>query len=137
VRQLLDWGAITEEEAKFHPDRHMLNNVVGIGGGNINVGICSGRWHSEQVFLLGTDGMAYRDEPETLSEIISSQGDPVQVVEKLKTASLKKGGSDNFTVIVVGRSLEKNALAEAVKRSRELFYMQAGMETISTTSVSS
>jgi protein phosphatase len=135
VRQLLDWGAITEEEAKVHPDRHMLNKVVGIGGENLKVGINSGRWNSKQVFMLGTDGMAHRDEPEILSEILSAFRNPNQVVAKLKTDSLEKGGFDNFTIAVVGRSFENRFIEDAVKKSRELFYIQAEMEAMSPPSV--
>ncbi len=128
VRQLLDWGAVTEEEAKVHPDRHMLSRVVGIGDERLKVGINSGRWNSRQVFILGTDGMAYRDEPEILSEILSTFRNPDQVVDRLKTASFEKGGFDNFTIAVVGRSFGNGFIAEAVKKSRELFYIQAEME---------
>ena len=128
VRKLLDWGEITEEEAKVHPDRHILNNVVGIGDESLKVGINSGKWNPRQVFILGTDGMAYRDEPEVLSEILSSFRDLNQIVERLKTASLEKGGFDNFTIAVVGRSLESGLIENAFKENRKLFSLQAGME---------
>jgi len=131
VRQLLDWGAITEEEAKVHPDRHILNKVVGIGSKTLRAGINSGRWNSKQVFILGTDGMAHRDEPEILSEILTTFSNPDQIVARLKTASLDQGGFDNFTIAVVGRSFENRFIKEAVQKSRELFYSQAELaETI-------
>jgi protein phosphatase len=136
VRQLLDWGAITEEEAMVHPDRHMLSRAVGIGEEGLKVGIYSGQWNSRQVFILGTDGMAHRDEPEVLSEILSIFRNPEQIVDRLKKASLEKGGFDNFTIAVVGRSFENGFIEEAVKKSRELFYIQAEMEEMPSPSVS-
>lgn len=124
VRQLLDWGAITEAESMVHPDRHMLSSVVGIGEERLEVGILSGRWNPRQVFILGTDGMAHRDEPERLSEILSIFRNPDQIAHRLKTASLEKGGFDNFTIAVVGRSFDNGFIEEAVKKSRELFRFQ-------------
>jgi PPM family protein phosphatase len=125
VRQLLDWGTITEEEARVHPDRHMLSNVVGIGNESLTVGIHSGRWNSKQVFILGTDGMAYRDEPEILSEIFFAFRNPYPIVSRLKTASLEQGGLDNFTIAVVGGTFEKRFIEESVRKSRELLYETA------------
>jgi len=136
VRQLLDWGAITEEEAKVHPDRHMLSSVVGIGEKSLQVGTNSGKWNSKQVFMLGTDGMAHRDDPEVLSEILSNFRNPDQIVDRLKTASLEKGGFDNFTIAVIGRSFENGFIEEAVKKSRELLTMQAEMGEMPQPSVS-
>ena len=135
VRQLLDWGAITEEEATVHPDRHMLSSVVGIGEERLKVGINSGRWNSKQVFILGTDGMAHRDEPEVLSEIFSIFRNPDQIVGRLKTASLEKGGFDNFTIAVVGRSFDNGFIEEAVNKSRGLFHIQAEMKEMPRPSV--
>ncbi len=121
VRKLLDWGVITEEEAKNHPDRHKVTRAIGIGKEHPEIGIQTGVWNSDQVFLLGTDGMAYRDEPEILSNIIINTVNPDQIVDELAYASLQIRGSDNFTIAVVGRSLENRFIENAVQKSREIW----------------
>lgn len=121
VQKLLDWGVITEEEAKIHPDRHKVTRAIGIGKEQPEISIQTGVWNSDQVFLLGTDGMAYRDEPEILSNIIINTVNPDQIVDELAYASLQICGSDNFTIAVIGRSLENRFIENAVEKSREIW----------------
>ena len=121
VRKLLDWGVITEEEAKNHPDRHKVTRAIGIGKDCIEISIQTGAWNSNQVFILGTDGMACRDEPEILSNILINTVTPDQLVDKLAYASLQISGGDNFTIAVVGRSLENYFIRKAVEKSREIW----------------
>jgi len=120
VRKLLDWGVITEKEAKNHPDRHKVTKAVGIGKEPIEIGLRSGRWDVDQVFIIGTDGMAYRDEPEILSNILTHTVNPDQIVDDLAHASLQAGGGDNFTIAVVGRSLKNSFVRDAVEKSRKI-----------------
>ncbi len=121
VRKLLDWGVITEEEAKIHPDRHKVTRAIGIGNEHPEISIKTGVWNSDQVFLLGTDGMAYRDEPEILFNILIDTVNPDQIVDELAYASLQICGSDNFTIAVIGRSLENRFIQNAVEKSREIW----------------
>ncbi len=102
VRQLMSWGEINAEEARHHPDRHRLTQVVGIGEKSLNVGYVSGRWDGDQTFLLATDGLAYWNDPQTLSRILSEAENPIKAVNLLCKASTESGAKDDFTIIVVG-----------------------------------
>lgn len=130
VRKLLDWGVITEEDAKNHPDRHKVTKAVGIGNSPLKIGIRKGKWDPGQVFILATDGMAFRDDPEILSSILSNTINPDQIVDELSHASLTTGGIDNFTIAVVGRSLKNSFIQNATKKSREMWNRRSQMGRI-------
>lgn len=102
ARQLLTWGEISAEEARRHPDRHRLTQVVGIGEKSLNVGFVSGRWDGDQTFLLATDGLAYWNDRQKLATILSQAENPGQAVDLLTKKSLEFGAKDDFTIIVVG-----------------------------------
>ena len=118
VRKLIDWGVITPEDAKHHPDRHKVTTAVGIVNESLTIGLKTGKWNPEQVFLLGTDGMAYRDDPEVLWSILSNTVNPDQIVEELSHASFRTGENDNFTIAAVGRSVSRRIMKKAVENSR-------------------
>jgi len=130
IRKLLDWDIITEEEATVHPDRHKVTKAVGMGDEHLAIGMRKGKWHPDQVFVLGTDGMAFRDEPDVLSNILSNTVNPDQIVDELSHASLTAGGKDNFTIAVVGRSLKNSFIRNAVIKSREMWNRQLQMNGI-------
>ena len=118
VRKLIDWGVITPEDARHHPDRHKVTTAVGIVDEPLTIGVKTGKWNPDQVFLLGTDGMAYRDDPEVLWSILSNTVHPDQIVEELSYASLRAGEEDNFTIAAVGRSLNSRFIKNAIEKSR-------------------
>lgn len=100
VQQMVTWGDITPEEARFHPDRNRLSQALGTGEHEPQVGLSEGKLQSDMIFLLATDGMAMWDEPQQLGAILHNQSPP-ESVQQLIEASLAAGGHDNVSCIVV------------------------------------
>jgi protein phosphatase len=98
VQELVDMGAITQEEAKNHPSRHIVNRVLGhescvpeINGPQL--------LYRDDVFLLCTDGLTNHLSDEDIYEhmLEEPQIACINLVEEAK----KRGGSDNITVQLI------------------------------------
>lgn len=98
VNELLKTNVINEEEAKNHPQKHMLTKAVGISKNvEVVVNIAS---FSEGYLLLCTDGMSNMlTENEVINIFKSTKFD--EVASNIIVRANENGGSDNITVIVV------------------------------------
>lgn len=98
---LAEWlkkGLVTEEEAKDHPDRHVLSQAIGTG--QIRPFATELPLEPQDRLLLSTDGLhGYVEEGEI--ERVLRGGSPKEAAEKLIELALAAGGYDNITVIVV------------------------------------
>lgn len=93
-------GEITEEEARTHPQRHMLTRTLGLTR-FVNVDEIMLKLESGDRLLLCSDGL---NEMVTDADIATELGDgsPVdQVVWSLVETANEAGGLDNITVIVI------------------------------------
>lgn len=104
VQQLVNLGFLTAEQAREHPDAHVLTQAIGGGPGG-QAAFHPGVW-SEQVTLrtgdtlvLCSDGLHdLLDEVDIYNTV---SGRPVQdAAEALVNEALRRGGHDNVTVIV-------------------------------------
>jgi len=103
VRQMLELGAITQEEARMHPNRHKLSQHLGIFPSEMIIEPYTVSLEIEigDIFLLCSDGltdMVYDDEIKAILEAPSS------IIEKtaaLYEEAINNGGKDNITIILV------------------------------------
>ncbi|MCK6525969.1 protein phosphatase 2C domain-containing protein, partial [Myxococcota bacterium] len=104
VQQLVNLGFLTAEQAREHPDAHVLTQAIGGGPGG-QASFHPGVW-SEQVtmrvgdtLVLCSDGLHdLLDEVDIYNTV---SGRPVQeAAEALVNEALRRGGHDNVTVIV-------------------------------------
>jgi len=103
VRQWVEWGMISEEEARTHPQRNQITNCL--GGSDDMFNMEPGETvtlQSGDVILLGSDGLwgPFRDQE--LAEAFSSR--PVaDVLDDLIVRALERddGHSDNATGLAV------------------------------------
>lgn len=103
VRDLVESGAITPEEAKTHPSRHLLIRCLGAedDGKPLAVETRRGRFSVGQELLLCSDGLTGELTDEEISTILAA-GAPLQDrVDKLVQAAVDNGGRDNVTVILL------------------------------------
>lgn len=102
VQQLLDTGAISDEEAVVHPDRNVISQAIGNAGlGAVKVDSIVGQLHQGDQILLCSDGLTSEVEAPQIAEFLGAPGDEAQRVESLIAAALDHGGNDNVTVILV------------------------------------
>ena len=98
VNELLKTNVINEEEAKNHPQKHMLTKAVGISK-SVDVVVNTANF-SEGYLLLCTDGMSNMlTESEVINIFKSTKFD--EVASNIIVRANENGGSDNITVIVV------------------------------------
>jgi len=95
-------GNMTLEEARVHPQKHVINRALGITD-SIQVDISTKEYQAQDLYLLCSDGLSdmVRDE-EILSLAESNEGNPLEDLgTNLIDAAKNNGGHDNITVVLV------------------------------------
>lgn len=100
VKQLVDVGRLTPQEAAFHPRRNILYRAVGQGG-LLAVDVNAYQLSEPAALLLCTDGLWGLVPERALGEILSFAPNPQAACEELVAVANAAGGSDNITAIVV------------------------------------
>jgi len=94
---LVDEGEITEEEARTHPLRNLLDQCVGCGDCKTETGHF--KINSGDLMLLSSDGLHGAVSAETITSLLSGDTDTEAKVRSLIQAALEAGGKDNITVV--------------------------------------
>ena len=99
VQELLIDGAITREQARIHPRRHIVTRALGT-----DPVLLADRWLLPAVggdrFLLCSDGLFSELLDEAILPLLSA-GTPQQAAEALVMAANDVGGRDNITAVIV------------------------------------
>ena len=101
TQALLEHGTITAEEALTHKYRNVLYRYLGSKEGGTGTDPCQIEPQSGDRFLLCSDGVTDGISDEQISELMVSDDDPEQVVNKLIMAAQAGGSRDNITALVV------------------------------------
>jgi protein phosphatase len=101
VSSLVKAGAITEEEAQTHPDRHVITKAIGLAPElTVDASRIDRQIEKDLYILLCCDGLhgvvSNDDMVNTLTEYL----DPNVVCEKLVDLANENGGPDNITVLI-------------------------------------
>jgi serine/threonine protein phosphatase PrpC/DNA-binding transcriptional MerR regulator len=105
VAALIEEGRLTEDEARSHDDRSLLNRaIVPAGtGGHTDAGPDLGTTTlapGDRVVLTG-DGVHAVVEPDHLATLLTRQGDPDDVAQAIADAVEAAGAPDNYALVVV------------------------------------
>ena len=99
VQQLVDAEAISEEEAMTHPNSNIITRSLGDTSQKAKADVIEYDIEDGQVILLCTDGLCGVCRDEIIGGIIEEEENDLQKCkEKLTTAALAAGGSDNITI---------------------------------------
>jgi len=98
VGELVRLGQISPEEAKKHPQRHVLMRAVGADQ-EIKVDCRSISLQIGDVFLLCTDGFSNVISDQELVEEFHEPGSWEGRFEKFRKLTLERGAPDNFTAL--------------------------------------
>jgi len=102
---LVDAGAITPEDAREHPRRHVVTNVVGGPNAGVQVEVHRRSLTDGDILLLYTDGLTeYVPDPE-IAEILAQSADPEQAAHCLIDVVLLRPAKDNVTVALARYSI--------------------------------
>jgi serine/threonine protein phosphatase PrpC len=100
VQELVDDGEITEEEARVHPERHVITRALGGTGGT---GPDFSLMPVEQAsrLLLCSDGLTGELSEQSICRALGDQAEADDAVELLVRDAVEAGGHDNVTVVIV------------------------------------
>jgi protein phosphatase len=100
VQELVDAGQITEEEAAFHPERHIVTRALG-GVDDVDPDFFVLRLADAERILLCSDGVTGMIDDAEIAELLADHPDPRDAADRIVAASLSAGGIDNATAVVV------------------------------------
>ncbi|MEZ4599574.1 MAG: Stp1/IreP family PP2C-type Ser/Thr phosphatase [Syntrophotaleaceae bacterium] len=102
VQQLIDSGAISEEEARVHPQRSVITQALGASDlKTVRVDTVQGTLCRGEQILLCSDGLTSEVEDGQIAQLLQGAESPMQAVEDLIRTANNNGGSDNITVVLV------------------------------------
>ena len=99
VGALISAGAITQEEAKTHPERHVLTQSLATRD-NINLHTFIDDLSNYDYFLLCSDGLTNMIENKEIQDIVRNNELSISV-EKLIELCVNRGGIDNISVAII------------------------------------
>ncbi len=99
LEELLEKGQINPEEAKNHPQRHILTRAVGIDS-HLEVDLYEKEVEPGSVLLFCTDGLTNQVDDGEIKDTCLEQKDPQKVAETLIDLANERGGHDNITVVI-------------------------------------
>jgi len=98
VQQLVDDGAITEEESLEHPERNIITRAIGDGNTDFDAWLVPAR--PGERFIVASDGLNRSISDARIAEL-AGVGSIHDAATALVEASLAADASDNVTVVVV------------------------------------
>ncbi len=98
---LLRRGQINEEQARLHPQSHVLTDCIGQQEGAPTIEVESFEWLPGDRLLLCSDGLSGEVDDTELARWFGSILSPRALAEKLMACALDNGGRDNVSLIVL------------------------------------
>jgi protein phosphatase len=107
VQELVDKGMITNEEARQHPKKSVLNQAVGTFA-DIAVDTFSRRLNDNDYVLLCCDGLINHVSDDEMAKIVLDNiASPQEACDILVKKANERGGKDNVSVIVTPANIMK------------------------------
>lgn len=106
--RLLKSGLISAEDAKNHPQRHMITQCLGsVEIENVLVDNYYGRWQAGQQILLCSDGLSDDVSEAAMSDILQLDISNQQKLNKLMEIAKGLGGKDNISIVLIDSPILK------------------------------
>ena len=93
-------GAITENEAKNHPNKNVITRAVGAEM-NVQPDIYIGKLNDDDTIIICTDGLTNMVSDEIISNVIADEKEVTSITNKLIHLAKENGGTDNITVVAI------------------------------------
>ena len=108
VQELIDSGAITQQEAMTWPRRNVITRAVGVDH-DLELDTAAGEIEHGDCFILCSDGLTgHVTDAEILAS--SSKASPEAACAELLNLALERGGKDNISIIIVRVSREDKTI---------------------------
>jgi len=106
IVRLVNSGLISAEEAKSHPQRHMITQCLGsVEIESVQVDSYHGQWQPHQSILLCSDGLSDDVSETEITQILKEETDHQEKLSRLVEAAKLAGGKDNISLILVDSPL--------------------------------
>lgn len=99
VQEIVDHKEITKEEARIHPQKHIITRAVGIHD-TVDVDTVTEYLYGDDYLLLCSDGLTDMVTDEEIRNITRVHADPQTICDALVDTANDRGGFDNISVIV-------------------------------------
>ena len=99
VSQWIKEGKLSAEEAKRHPQRSVLTNVLGVSE-DMSIDIFHLDRHYDLIFLC-SDGVCGMLDDDQIQALIQKGGSIQKIVKRIEKASMKVGGYDNIAIAMM------------------------------------
>jgi protein phosphatase len=100
VQFLIDSGKMTEIESLTHPHRAVITRAAGINE-VIESDLVKAEIKPGDIIIICTDGVTGGITADDMINYFTHEDDPDEIAEVLISMSLKRGGNDNSTAIVI------------------------------------
>ena len=100
VEEMVRLGGIKPEEAKHHPDKHIITRAIGAKA-DVDVDLYEHRLKRGDIILMCTDGLSNMVEDEELFHIVQGGRDIVEAGQTLVDTAKENGGTDNIGVVLI------------------------------------
>lgn len=97
--ELVRAGEITRDEARFHPQRHLLTRALGIGP-DIRPDLVDIDCQPGDRLLISSDGL-FAAAYDADIVVAATEGEPETAARRLVEVANEAGGSDNTSVVVI------------------------------------
>ena len=108
VQEMVRLGGIKQEDAKNHPDKHIITRAIGAKE-QVEVDFYEYRLKEGDMIIMCTDGLSNMVEDTEILHIVKGSRDIVEAVEGLINKANANGGKDNIGIVAV------DAFADEVK----------------------
>lgn len=109
VQQLVDRGELTKEEAREHPDKNVIVNVVGYSK-DVKVDTFKEILSNEDKILLTSDGLTNELEDSEIKNVVLESENIEKACERLVYLANERGGHDNISVVIGECKILKNKI---------------------------
>ncbi|MFQ1701441.1 PP2C family protein-serine/threonine phosphatase [Loktanella agnita] len=100
VRELLEAGLISAEEAENWPRKNVITRAIGVSD-RPNCDVTSATLEADDMFLLCSDGLTEHNNDADLAQAMASGLEPQAICNGLIAQTLDRGAKDNVTAIVM------------------------------------
>lgn len=100
VEELLEFGAITKEQAKVHPQRNVITRALG-SEANVEADYFEFNLQSGDMLLLCSDGLSNTITDLEMLDYAKEYAEPELLCRALMSKALNRGARDNVTVLAV------------------------------------
>ena len=100
VQALVDQGTLTAEDARSHPHRNVVTNVLGGPAEGVDPDVFRVDLGAGDLLLVCSDGLTEPVDDEAIAATLGRERSPQGAAEALIAEALRRGGPDNVTVVV-------------------------------------